>query len=59
MGDPNLTCTYSFYSSKQVPSPEALGYVLGKTLGSGTYAKVVEAKFINGKEKVSRVLLYN
>ncbi len=55
MGDPNLTSKYSFYSSRQVPNPEALGYVLGKTLGTGTFAQVVEAKLINGGEKVSNI----
>ena len=28
---------------KEVPCPEALGYTQGKTLGSGTYAKVKAA----------------
>ena len=29
--------------AKYAPSPEALGYTMGKTLGSGTYAKVKAA----------------
>ena len=29
--------------SSELPSPEGLGYTLGKTLGSGTYAKVKAA----------------
>ncbi len=30
-------------SSELVPCPEAMGYTMGKTLGSGTYAKVKAA----------------
>ena len=30
-------------SSDLVPCPEAMGYTMGKTLGSGTYAKVKAA----------------
>ena len=30
-------------SSSEVPCPESLGYIQGKTLGSGTYAKVKAA----------------
>ena len=29
--------------SRYAPSPESLGYTMGKTLGSGTYAKVKAA----------------
>lgn len=30
-------------SSQYIPCPEALGYTMGRTLGSGTYAKVKAA----------------
>ncbi len=30
-------------SSKSIPCPQVLGYTLGKTLGSGNYAKVKAA----------------
>jgi len=30
-------------SSQYIPNPEALGYTMGKTLGTGTYAKVKAA----------------
>ncbi len=52
MGDSHLTSIYSVFNSKLVPNPQALGYVLGKTLGIGTYAEVVEAKLKSGKDKV-------
>eukprot|EP00731_Ephydatia_muelleri_P007808 Em0004g146a len=36
-------CVYAQYNTAKVPSAEHLGYTLGKTLGSGTYAKVKAA----------------
>lgn len=42
----------------EVPCPEALGYTQGKTLGSGTYAKVKAAWSPFERKMVSTVDLY-
>ncbi len=36
-------CTYERMAAADLSTVESLGYVLGKTLGSGTYAKVKAA----------------
>ena len=42
--EPGYTpCVYAQYNTTKVPSAEHLGYTLGRTLGSGTYAKVKAA----------------
>lgn len=41
------------YISADISNPEALGYTLGKTLGSGTYAKVKAAWSPKEKKMVS------
>lgn len=41
--DEDSPCVYAQYSTVKVPSAEHLGYTLGRTLGSGTYAKVKAA----------------
>ena len=41
--DEDSPCVYAQYSTAKVPSAEHLGYTLGRTLGSGTYAKVKAA----------------
>ena len=41
-----------------MPCPEALGYTQGKTLGSGTYAKVRAAWSPFEKKMVRNMILY-
>lgn len=45
-------------SSDLVPCPEAMGYTMGKTLGSGTYAKVKAAWSPYEGRMVSPTYLY-
>lgn len=47
---------YSRFSSHHLPTPEGLGYTLGKTLGSGTYAKVKAAWSPQERQMVSPTL---
>ena len=49
----SCTCTYERVPAANLPTIESLGYMLGKTLGSGTYAKVKAAWSPVEKELVS------
>ena len=51
-------CVYTRMASCSLPGLESLGYTLGKTLGSGTYAKV-KATWSARHEKMVIYLLYN
>ena len=50
-------CLYARISSSDLPSLQVLGYTLGKTLGSGTYAKVKAAWSMRDREIVSKFIM--
>lgn len=51
-------CVYAQYNTAKVPNAEHLGYTLGRTLGSGTYAKVKAAWSPYLLQMVSPALLF-
>ncbi len=52
-GQLSFSCNYEHLSAADLPNVESLGYVLGKTLGSGTYAKVKSAWSMSDRKLVS------
>ncbi len=53
----NPRSIYLQCSASEVPCPEALGYTQGKTLGSGTYAKVKAAWSPYERKMVSEAMV--
>ena len=51
----SCSCTYERMAAADLSTVESLGYVLGKTLGSGTYAKVKAAWSSAKNELVSMI----
>ena len=49
----SFSCNYEHIAAADLPNVESLGYVLGKTLGSGTYAKVKSAWSMSDRKLVS------